>query len=134
MRADGVCLSQGQQESLRTTRGLAATHLVGGGRLLAVDGERHQARGQIDQAADLQVHVAAAGGVSSAGCIAAPNHVAVAALHTGPAETAVSQSGSQSLSKPSHGSLIRFRGSVSSGYSRRKLHMGSFFKILFYLS
>lgn len=65
---------------------LPPTHLVGGGRLLAVDAERHQARGQIDQAADLQVHVAAAGGVSGAGSIAAPNHVAVAALHTGPAQ------------------------------------------------
>lgn len=96
-RSLSVLRSTGEPE---TTRGLAATHLVGGGRLLAVDGERHQARGQIDQAADLQVHVAAAGGVSGAGCIAAPNHVAVAALHTGPAQRAVSQSARQSVSKP----------------------------------
>lgn len=115
-------LSQGQQDSPQT---ITTTHLVGGGHLLAVDGERHQASGQIDHAANLQVHVTAAGGVSGAGCIAAPNHVAVTALHTVPAQKtqSVNQPGSetQSVSKSSHGSLIRFKGSVFSGYGKRKL-------------
>lgn len=71
---------------------VSAAYLVGGGHLLAVDGERHQASGQIYQAANLQVHVTAAGGVSGAGCITAPNHVAVTPLHTVPVQNAVSQS------------------------------------------
>lgn len=57
-------------------------YLVGRGYLLAINGECHQAGGQVYQTADLQVHVAAARGVSSAGHIATPHHVAVTPLHT----------------------------------------------------
>lgn len=57
-------------------------YLVGCRDLFAVDGECHQAGGQVYQTADLQVNVAAARGVSSIGHIAAPHHVAVTPLHT----------------------------------------------------
>lgn len=57
-------------------------YLVGCGDLLAVNAECHQAGGQVYQTADLQVHVAAARGVSSVGHIATPYHVAVTPLHT----------------------------------------------------
>lgn len=80
-------------------------YLVGGGHLLAIDGEHHQAGGQIDQAADLQVHVAAARGVGSAGGVAAPDHVAVTPLHT-----VTAQSASQSLSYKAEGVLVDLHG------------------------
>ena len=63
-------------------RNTSSTYLVGGGYLLAVDGERHQASGQVDETANLQVHVAATGGVGSVGHISTPNDVAVTPLHT----------------------------------------------------
>lgn len=74
---------------------VSVAYLVGGGHLLAVGSERHQASGQIYQAANLQVHVTAAGGVSGAGRITTPNHVAVTPLHTVPIQKAVIQSVSQ---------------------------------------
>lgn len=57
-------------------------YLVGCGYLLAVNGECHQASGQVYQTANLQVHIAAARGVSGTCHIAPPYHVAVASLHT----------------------------------------------------
>ena len=56
-------------------------YLVGGGDLLAVDGEGQQAGGQVDQAAHLQVHVAAAGGVGATIHLPGPHHVAVTTPH-----------------------------------------------------
>lgn len=55
-------------------------YLIGCGDLLPVDSEGQEAGGQVYQTADLQVHVAAAGAVSSGRHIATPHHVAVAPL------------------------------------------------------
>lgn len=57
-------------------------YLVGCAYLLAIDSECHQAGGQVYETANLQVHVAATGGVSSAGHIATPHDVAVTPPHT----------------------------------------------------
>lgn len=56
-------------------------YLVHCGQLLAVGGEGDQASGQVDQAADLQVRVGAAGGRRADG-VPRIHHVTVAPLDT----------------------------------------------------
>ena len=60
---------------------MLACYLIGGGDLPAVDGEGQQAGGQVDQAAHLEVHVAAAGGVGATADLPGPHHVAVTTPH-----------------------------------------------------
>ncbi|TNN60675.1 hypothetical protein EYF80_029148 [Liparis tanakae] len=62
-------------------RAFVRIHLIRGGQLLAVGGEGDEASGQVDQAADLQVGVGAAGG-RRADCVRSAHHVAVAPLDT----------------------------------------------------
>lgn len=62
-------------------------YLVHCGQLLAVGGEGHQASGQVDQAADLQVRIGAAGG-RRAGGVPRAHHVAVAPLDAAGKDTA----------------------------------------------